>query len=252
LGEAIVGERIRRILLRVLRVPAPPEPPAGDPGPVRVFRAGRNFFRYNVVKWVLAQLGALWGLLFGLLMFRFRGWSDHPGALRVFEVVEISAWVLFVLQLPVTFLLLRLDYEYRWYLVTGRSLRVREGLLGIHEQTMTFANVQQISIRQGPLQRLLGIADLEVRAAGGGGSEVAGSGSSRGSGHVASFRGVDDATAIRDLVRERVRTHRDAGLGNPDDPSTAAPPGSGRVAAAGAVLQEVRDLRRALTSRTIP
>ena len=40
----------------------------------------------------------------------------------------------------------------------------------VQEKTMTFSNVQNVSIRQGPMQRLFGIADLEVRTAGGGSS----------------------------------------------------------------------------------
>ena len=35
--------------------------------------------------------------------------------------------------------------------------------------------------------------------------------------HVAFFRGVDNAEAIRDLVREGVRRQKDSGLGDPDD-----------------------------------
>ena len=62
--------------------------------------------------------------------------------------------------------LVRLDFEKRWYLVTNRSLRVREGVVKLREMTITFANIQNISISQGPIQRLLGIADLRVDTAG--------------------------------------------------------------------------------------
>ena len=60
-----------------------------------------------------------------------------------------------------------------------------------------------------PIQKLLGIANIEVRAAGGGG---AGRSSERNE-HVARFEGVDNAAAIRDLIVERLRTYRDLGLG---------------------------------------
>src|SRR4029077_20010196 len=63
---------------------------------------------------------------------------------------------------------LRLDFDKRWYVVTDRSLRVREGVLRVSEMTVTFANIQNISVSQGPIQRALGIADLRVDTAGGG------------------------------------------------------------------------------------
>ena len=57
-----------------------------------------------------------------------------------------------MLALPLTFALVRLDYELRWYIVTDRSLRIREGVTSLRESTMTFANIQHIAVRQGPLQ----------------------------------------------------------------------------------------------------
>ena len=41
--------------------------------------------------------------------------------------------------------LVRLDFEKRWYLVTDRSLRVREGVVNVREMTIMFANIQNIS-----------------------------------------------------------------------------------------------------------
>src|SRR5690606_27807041 len=118
---------------------------------------------------------------------------------------------------------LRLDFELRWYIVTDRSLRIREGLTTIREQTMTFANIQNISVRQGPLQLLLGIAGVEVRSAGGGGGrKTSGSGEHKRDMHVGLFRGVDNAQALRAAVLDRIRRHRDAGLGDPDDETPRA------------------------------
>ena len=71
------------------------------------------------------------------------------------------------MQLPITFAILRLDYELRWYIVTDRAARLREGIVTLKEMTFTLANVQDIRLRQGPLQRLLGLADVELRTAGG-------------------------------------------------------------------------------------
>ena len=126
----------------------------------------------------------------------------------------------FVGQAALTYFSLRLNYEMRWYKVTDRSLRIRAGVWSVHEMTMTFANVQNISITQGPLERLFGIADVRVETAGGGGGHGGPHGKGDGFGanlHTAVFRGVDDAEEIRDLMLARLRRVRGAGLGDLDD-----------------------------------
>jgi hypothetical protein len=117
---------------------------------------------------------------------------------------------------------------------------------------MTFANIQNLSIRQGPLQRLFGITDLRVRTAGGG--QAAGGSdhetAEAANMHLAFFRGVDNAEAIRDLIMDRMRGLRDAGLGDPDDlPEAADQPPAGTddlLAASQELLAASRELRGAL------
>ena len=118
---------------------------------------------------------------------------------------------------------------------------------------MTFSNLQNLSIRQGPLQRLFKIADLEARTAGGG-SKASDEWKEAGENlHVGFFRGVDNAEEIRDAVLARMRRVRAAGLGDPDEEAaeaavdeTAPVVGTDDVlAAAREVLGEVRALRQA-------
>ncbi len=236
--------RVKSTVLRLLRVPPEPDPPVGDPGSVRVFRASPTYFRYKLIGWGLGQIGTLVGLVVGLVLLgfiteRFSGWVALALA-----AAEVFAWVAFLAQVPFTLAALRLDYELRWYMLSDRALRIREGIFKTREQTMTFANIQQISIREGPIQRLLGIADVEVRTAGGGGSssdEQTGDDMHRGF-----FRGVEDGEAIRDAIRQRVREYRDSRRGpGADDPRTAAS-GSGPLTAARELLAEVRRLSETL------
>ena len=105
---------------------------------------------------------------------------------------------------------------------------------------MTFANIQGIRVNANPVERVLGLANVEVRSAGGGDTEHGASSS----GHVGMFAGVDNAEAIRDLLVERLREYRDSGLG--EKTVEACEPLS--LSAAREVLQETKALRNSLAS----
>ena len=174
-------------------------------------------------------------------------------------VVKIGSFMLYLAQIPVTYGVRRLDYEMRWYMVTDRSLRLRHGVWRVSESTMSFANIQQVVVNQGPLQRLLGLADVRVQSAGGGGGKTSeGRTSDDDDMHLGLFRHVTNATEIRDLILGRLRMYRHTGLGDPDEhaPAAATPPhAAGSVtadprdalAAAHEVLAEARALRSALS-----
>ncbi|HYW08080.1 MAG TPA: PH domain-containing protein [Longimicrobium sp.] len=247
-------DALKAWLLRVLRVP--PEPSAPEGGRIiRVFRAAPNYFRMKLILWGLTQLAALAGLVAGLLFIRsVMDELPHPWLRLGLVTVEAIAWGTFLAQLPFSLAVLRLDFEMRWYILSDRSLRIREGILSVREKTLTFANIQQVTIQQNPLQRLLGISDVKVSTAGGGagGGQHGGEGTGE-SMHEACFRGVGNAAEIRTAIRERVRLHQDSGLGNPDEPAlpsrTAALPASEIRAAAVELRDEIRALRRAMTPR---
>jgi hypothetical protein len=184
---------------------------------------------------------------FKQLAARTPGW-----VIPVIEIFEFGGILLFLVQLPVTFAAVRLDFEMHWYIVTDRSLRIRTGLFRLQESTMSFANLQQVEVKQGPLQRLLGLADVHVQSAGGGGDHTPGqTGDSL---HTGIFHSVDNANEIRDLILDRLRQFRQAGLGDPDDhnhhagaPAAAELAPGDAIAAAHEVLVEARALRAALS-----
>lgn len=227
---------LRERLLRLLRVPHAPSAPAGDEN-IRVFRAAPKYYGYRLVRWVLTNSGALIGLLWSLATIRGASWwtgeggsvsigipanFQVPGSIgslslaSVFAVLEVIGIIGVAVHAVASLALLRLDFEQRWYIVSDRSLRIRAGLVRMREKTMTFANIQHVTLKQGPLQRLLGIADLQVRTAGGGGAGDE-KDKNKDDLHVAYFRGLADAEHIRDSIRERLRRYADAGLGDPDD-----------------------------------
>lgn len=331
-------------VLALLKVPPEPRPPFGDPATLRVFRAGRNYYRLRLAGWGVAQVVALAALLFWTAilvgveqatvaeaqnhsvpeeLLQESGPSeaapmtaDHDAAEpshrkdiieRFVEIVtsvtehvappgrprpdsigewiegyrqffvelalQLPSWVFpliwvikvfsfaaFVVQLPITYALRRLDYEMRWYMVTDRSLRLRHGIWKVAESTMSFANLQQVVVTQGPLQRLLGLANVKVQSAGGGSGRPHNQQKADDDMHVGWFRHVTNATEIRDLILERLRRFRESGLGDPEEQRSAgaalpvsAPslPAQGAaaetVAAARELLAEARALRATLS-----
>jgi membrane protein YdbS with pleckstrin-like domain len=172
-----------------------------------------------------------------------------PWVMDLITLAELLGIAGFVLQLPITFAAVRLDWELRWYIVTDRSLRIRAGIWKLQEITMSFANLQQVEVHQGPVQRLLGIADVRVQSAGGGSAPSGKGHDLDDSLHTGVFHGVDNAQEIRDLILDRLRHFREAGLGDPDDhashvpESAAAAPVGDALAAARELLTAARDLR---------
>lgn len=276
-------DRLRSLLFRALRLPPEPEPPAGAPDSVRVFRAAHNYFRFRLLGWILTQIGTLIGIIISIgflhALDREINSIAHPFVpapgveiypegrgpdvvpeqigeiaartpnwaiplIAVFEVLGIAGYLF---QIPLTFTALRLDYELRWYMVTDRSLRIRSGIWKLKETTMSFANLQQVVVTQGPLQRLLSISDVRVQSAGGGGASKEHTRHDD-SLHVGIFHGVDNAREIRDLIQGRLRQFRESGLGDPDDqheidsPAVRSAPGELHEAAA-ELLGEAQGLR---------
>lgn len=310
-----MADRLRQFLLRFLRVPPEPQPPIGAPGSIKVFRAGRNYFKLRLVRWGVTQVGAIFGIIFSLYFFsqveakfeaaaapqptrtakatatapapaseapaqvataepaperpvskrarRDRVRDEHarkfmeqwgPWIFPGLRLLEYGAIALFILQIPVTLAATRLEFEQHWYIVTDRSLRIRTGIFQLTESTMSFANLQQVEVKQGPLQRLLGLADVRVQSAGGGGALD--EKHQHDSLHTGVFHSVENAPEIRDLILERLRQFRQAGLGDPDDhqhhevaPIVGAESGDA-LAAAQELLAESKALRAAISERS--
>ena len=232
---------------RLLRIPHDPAPPPGDEASSRVFRAAPAYLKYRTVVWAI---GAATSLFFAIV---FLGGSNvalaadrhAPAILRVIIFAVTSfVFLLMVLHALFSFAVLRLDYEKRWYIVTDRSLRIREGVLNVREMTVMFANIQNVSVMQGPIQRPLGIADLQVETAGGGSARA----NEKQLGpnlHVAWFRGIDNAEEVRQLIQDRLRALKDSGLGHHEENRAAPASAPALLDALRAVHAEARALREA-------
>jgi membrane protein YdbS with pleckstrin-like domain len=204
--------RTWEILTNVFRVPRePPTLPATVGESIETFRPADGFLRYLKFQFWLGLLVIDLLILFGWIAVAIA--SPLAGV-----VLFVPALVIAVVPDIIAYVAIHLRYDTTWYVVSPRSLRLRRGIWVIHETTITFENIQNVSVRQGPLQRWFGIADVLVETAGGGDSSQPQSGLSLT--HRGLIEGVADAQRIRDLLLARLRQSRDAGLG--DESSAAA------------------------------
>ncbi len=233
--------RLWRVLVKFFRVPdEPPSPPARPGEPFKVFQPSEGYLRYQKFRfWVLLTLVdiplvALW--IWVLVAIWWLGLLLAPVFLVAIILPDIVAYVA-----------IHLRYDTMWYALSERSMRIRHGIWMIQETTITFENVQNLSLRQGPLERHFGIARVVVQTAGGGagGAGGAGGGSGGSGGHTGMIEGVSNAPEIRDLIMERVRHSQTAGMG--DEPSRVAGTWLWTEAHLDA-LRKVRDRMAALAS----
>jgi uncharacterized membrane protein YdbT with pleckstrin-like domain len=222
---------MRPLIERLLRLPPAPEPPPGDEATARVFRAAPKYFNYRLVVWCLVSaffLCIVAAQVIGTIAVFIETSGRHSSRTPVF-VFGIGTFITFciiVFARLISLLVLRLDYERRWYIVTDRSLRIREGVWIVREMTITFANIQNLAVSQGPIQRALGLFDLRVETAGGGGGGQSGHGHPGLNLHAACFRGIDNASEVKELIQQRLRALKDSGLGHHEERETPVAGGS--------------------------
>lgn len=214
-------------LVKWLRVPdEPPNAPPGGGAVLQSVRPAPGFLRYLKFSfWILlfiidAAILGIWVIL--LVASPVAGIITAPLFWAVAIIPDIFAYAA-----------LHVRYDTTWYVVTERGVRIRRGVWIITENTITFENVQNVTVRQGPVQRHFGIADVVVQTAGGGGMEGAGIGA-----HQGVLEGVDNASELRTLIMQRAEASRSAGLGDDRDEHTT---GSGFGPQHLAVLRQIRD-----------
>ena len=193
------------------RVPAEPPTLPVDPGQqIQSFRPSPEFLRYlKFWFWLL-----LWPMDIAILI----GWIAITVALWWLGLILlIPALILAIVPDIIVYVALHLRYDTTWYVMTDRSLRIRRGIWNIHETTITFENVQNVKVQQGPVQRHFGIADVIVETAGAGSAASHGKGGASMISNRGVIEGVDNARELRDLILQRLRQSKSAGLGDEDD-----------------------------------
>jgi membrane protein YdbS with pleckstrin-like domain len=202
------------VLAKWFRVPRdPPSIPAGSGEDVRKFHPAPGFLRYLKLKfWIgLAVVDAaiLVGWLILLVTAPVLGLLLLPFALALAVIPDIVAYIG-----------IHLRYDTTWYVITRRSLRIRRGLWIIRETTITYENIQNIRVYQGPVNRFFGISNVVVDTAG-----VSATPNQQGASrpNQAIIEGVENAEEIRELILARLRRSKSGGLGDEEEPPSTGP-----------------------------
>lgn len=233
--------------------PSPPELAGADDTRIRAFRPAEGYLRYRkLFFWIgLVIIDAALLLAWIVLLFAFP---------VVGIVLAPLFWFVIIVPDILVYIGLHLRYDTTWYVLSDRTLRLRRGIWVIHEVTITYENIQNVSIRQGPIQRLFGISDVLVQTAGGGGA-VGPHGEQSLGGHQGCLEGINDPTEVRELIMAKWRASKSAGLGDETQAAASAVASArqlmgSRTAHLGPaeqqVLEQIRDLIVSLSKRGLP
>jgi membrane protein YdbS with pleckstrin-like domain len=193
------------LLVQCFRVPdGPPKLPSDMTGTLQVFHPSRRFLSYlKAYFWVALVLIDV-AILVGWLAIY---WNYPIAGL----ILAIPALLIAVVPDIVAYIAIHLRYDTIWYGVSCRGLYVRRGIVVITEHTITLENLQNVTLRQGPIEQLFSIATLVVETAG----ASAGEGDDIFSvGNRTIIVGLDNADEIRKMLMQRVRSLPAAGLGD--------------------------------------
>lgn len=231
-----VYEGIWGLLGKLMCVPRDaPHLPAMEHEEIDSRKPAAGFLRYLKFEWSIAMAFLFMLAAGGTLAILILATNEHVG----FLILAVPLWLMFFGLALVGYLAIYLRYDTTWYVFSDRSMRLRRGVWLIRESTITYENIQNVKVSQGPLQRFFGIANVVVETAGGGGATQEGAQGM----HAGLIEGVSDAADIRDSIMGKIRVANTSGLG--DEQDEASNQNNGKTAWTGAhlnVLSEIREL----------
>lgn len=242
-ASAWVYEGVWAVLSGLFRVPRqPPHLPLAPGEEAIELRLAEGWLRWRkLVFWVVLVLIDV------VLIAAWVALLARPDA-RLFALLTAPLWwAVIILPDILAYVAIHLEYDTTWYTLTSRSMRLRRGIWSITETTITFENVQNVRVEQGPLQRLFGFSNLIVETAGGGGA--AGPHAHAAGAHMGLLAGIEDAPAVKQLIMARARGSRFAGLGDEGHAihlgaHSGAPASAAGGSWTGAHLEALREIAR--------
>jgi membrane protein YdbS with pleckstrin-like domain len=228
------------VLTRWFRVPEhPPTLPTLPGEHLQSFQPSQGFLNYLKLQFWLSLLPFVVSLAFAWIVVT----AARP---RIGLVLAPVALAIAIFPQACRYLAIHLRYDTTWYVVSQRSLRIRSGIWIINEATITFENIQNVTVESGPIERFFGIGNVIVDTAGGasGGHTAHGKGSENL--HQGVIAGVSNAAEIRQMVLSRLSLSRAAGLGDEEHHATTRHPGETAWTPEHlAILREIRDTLKA-------
>ena len=114
-----------------------------------------------------------------------------------------------VAAFPVTILVFYFRYHTMRYKFDGEGIRMSWGILFRHEIMLNYSRIQDIHLKSSLLERLLGLARIEIQtAAGSSGTEM-------------TLEGLTDHEAMRDFLYSRMRGAREHDRGAAQTPAVS-------------------------------
>jgi membrane protein YdbS with pleckstrin-like domain len=193
------------VLTEWFRVPQhPPSMPVAPGDVCYSFHPSRQYLAYlKLYFWVALVVIDLAILAGWIALLVWNPWIAY--------IAAVPALVIAIVPDIIAYVAIHLRYDTMWYVITSRSLRARRGIWVILEHTITFENVQNVYVQRGPIQQLFGISTIVVETAGAAEGE---SENRFAVGNKAIMEGIDNPEEIRELIMQRVRATRSAGLGD--------------------------------------
>lgn len=195
-------EGIWGILTSYFKLPKePPNLPSLEGEQVEYLHPSEAYLRYRKFEfWVVLAIVDVCLTAGWIAVFVAAPWIGlliTPLALAIIILPDIFAYIA-----------IHLNYDTTWYVLSDRSMRLRRGVWNLHETTITFENIQNINIQQGPLQRFFGFSNLVVQTAGGGGAPQGAS-----TMHMGLLVGLSNAQEVRERILARCGKQAGSGLG---------------------------------------
>lgn len=166
---------------------APPAPPEEGPaGEEKLLWSGRASYKTMIGHWALYVVGLV-GVLVLALTYGLKG------------AVAVLVWLLVIL--PGLYLLFKTLYL-RWsvgYRLTEQRLFTDRGIIGRLTDQTELIRVDDVRVRKGPVQRLMGVGDVIVISTDATDGEQV-------------IRGIENPDEVAEHIRNRMRKLRKGGL----------------------------------------
>lgn len=132
----------------------------------------QSALRYHLMEKSYLTYGILFSFIFWvaiiLIVFIGKGFVDFP----IPKVIEYALWPLLVFLLLGTIVYSYFSFYKEGYALRQKDIIYKQGLFWRSIATVPFSRIQHCEVKEGPVQRLFGLASLNIYTAGGSSSDI--------------------------------------------------------------------------------